>query len=118
IPVPTVQERSGDLMDQASSLTNTVATTYVANRLSNQLGYAVSVNEPYYFDGCVSALQCVLPSGTIPQRAWSPPAANLLKYIPAPNAGSGLFSTSAYNQVLRDDKIGERLDADTGWGTL
>jgi hypothetical protein len=118
IPVPTAQDRTGNLMDQASLLTNMVTTEYFANRLSNQLGYPVSINEPYYFDGCASATQCVLPSGTIAPSAWSAPATNLLKYIPQPNAGVSAFSTSAYNQILRDDKIGERVDANTRWGSL
>jgi hypothetical protein len=118
IPVPTAQDRMGNLMDQASSLTNTVTTEYFANRLSNQLGYPVSVNEPYYFNGCASPTQCVLPLGLIPQSAWSAPATNLLKYIPQPNVGLSAFSTSAYNQMLRDDKIGERIDANTRWGSL
>ena len=118
VPVPTAQDRTGNLQDQASSLTNTVTTAYFADRLSNQLRYPVSINEPYYFAGCATTSQCVLPSGTIPQSAWSSPATNLLKYIPPPNAGSNVFSTSAFNQVLRDDKIGERVDANTHWGTL
>jgi hypothetical protein len=118
IPVPTTQDRTGDLMDEALSLTNLVTTEYTANRLSNQLGYPVSVDEPYYFSGCVSNTQCVLPSAMIPQSAWSAPAVSLLQYIPAPNAGSGVFSTSAYNQILRDDKFGARFDADTHWGTI
>jgi Carboxypeptidase regulatory-like domain len=118
IPVPTAQDRTGNLMDQTLSLTGAVMTTYFANRLSDQLGYPVSVNEPYFVPGCVSKTQCVLPNAAVPQSAWSAPAASLLKYIPAPNAGPGVFSTSAYNQVLHDDKIGERIDANTRWGTL
>lgn len=118
IPVPTAQDRMGNLMDQASLLANTVTTDYFANRLTSQLGYPVSVNEPYYFNGCASPTQCVLPLGTIPQSAWSAPATNLLKYIPQPNVGVSAFSTSAYNQILRDDKIGERVDANTCWGSL
>ena len=44
--------------------------------------------------------------------------ANLLKYIPAPNFPGNVFSTSAYNQILDDDKIGERVDANTRWGAI
>jgi hypothetical protein len=40
----------------------------------------------------------------------------LLKYIPAPNSPGNVFSTSAYSRILHDDKIGERVDADTRWG--
>ncbi len=78
----------------------------------------MSAGEPYYTPGCTSSAACVLPNATVPQSAWSAPALALLKYIPAPNAGSNVFSTSAYNQVLNDDKIGERVDANTRWGTV
>ena len=43
---------------------------------------------------------------------------NLLKYIPAPNLPGNVFSTSADNQILNDDKIGERVDANTRWGMI
>jgi hypothetical protein len=45
----------------------------------------------------------------------------MLQYIPAPNTSAGTFATSAYNQIVRDDKAGLRLDAGTatsGWGML
>jgi hypothetical protein len=41
-----------------------------------------------------------------------------LKFIPAPNLSGNVFSTSAFDQILRDDKIGERVDANTRWGTI
>ncbi len=53
-----------------------------------------------------------------PQRAWSAPAKALLPFIPTPNQGSGIFSTSAYNQTLRDDKGAVKMDANTRWGAL
>jgi hypothetical protein len=118
IPVPSLQDRSGNLSDQASSLTGTVSGSYWANLLSQKLGHAVSAGEPYYFPGCASPTQCVLPNAIIPQSAWSAPAVSLLKYIPAPNLPGNVFSTSAYNQILHDDKIGERVDANTRWGTI
>src|SRR5580658_2291929 len=118
IPVPSIQDRGGDLMDQASSLTGTVSGPYWANLLSQKLGYPVSAGESYYTSGCNNPSQCVLPNATIPQTAWSGPARNLLKYIPAPNLPGNVFSTSAYNQILHDDKIGERVDANTRWGTM
>jgi hypothetical protein len=118
IPVPTAPDRTGNLADQTALITNSVTTAFFANRLSNQLGYPVSVNEPYYFPGCTSNSRCVMPNGIIPQSGWSAPAVSLLKYIPAPNSGSGAFSTSAYNQTLRDDKFGQRIDADTAAGSI
>jgi len=118
IPVPSLADRNGNLSDQAASLTGTVSGPYFANLLTQKLGYGVSAGEPYYFAGCTSSAQCVLPNAAIPQSAWSAPAQALLKYIPAPNVGSNEFSTSAYNQVLNDDKIGERVDANTRWGAF
>src|ERR1700691_3425394 len=118
IPVPSLQDRSVNLSDQASSLTGTVSGPYWAKLLSQKLGHSVSAGEPYYFPGCTSPAQCVLPNPTIPQSAWSAPALSLLKYIPAPNLPGNVFSTSAYNQILHDDKIGERVDANTRWGTI
>jgi hypothetical protein len=118
IPVPSLEDRTGNLSDQASSLTGAVSGQYWASLLSQKLGYAVSAGEPYYFQGCTSPAQCVLPNAVIPRSAWSAPALSLLKYIPSPNLPGNVFSTSAYNQILHDDKIGERVDANTHWGTI
>ena len=127
IPVPSLQDEMGNLSDLANSFVttdasgNTVPTTvsgpYWASLLSGKLGYAVSANEPYYTPGCTSAT-CVFPGAVIPQKAWSAPAVNLLKYIPTPNNANGTFSTSAYNKTLRDDKGAYRLDANTSWGLI
>src|SRR5580704_4164491 len=127
IPVPSSQDRTGNLSDLASSFTtigangNSVPTTvsgpYWANQLSQKLGYGVTQGEPYYFPGCVNSSQCVLPNATIPQSAWSAPATNLLKYIPAPNQAGG-FSTSSSNQSLTDNKGAYRLDGTSRWGML
>ncbi|MGB9067856.1 MAG: carboxypeptidase regulatory-like domain-containing protein [Candidatus Acidiferrales bacterium] len=118
IPVPSEGDRTGNLMDQAGSLTGVVGGAYWAGVLTNQLGYPVTAGEPYYTPGCTMPSQCVLPNATIPQSAWAAPALNLLKYIPEPNVGGNVFSTSSSNEILRDDKVGERLDANTGWGTI
>jgi hypothetical protein len=118
IPVPSLEDRTGNLSDQANSLTGAVSGPYWANLLSQKLGYPVSTGEPYDTPGCNNPSQCVLPNATIPQSAWSAPALNLLKYIPAPNLPGNVFSTSAYNQILHDDKIGERVDANTRWGAM
>jgi len=138
IPVPSTQDRSGDLADLASAFYTTqivngqsvVVPTIVsgpawASTLSQSLGYSVSAGEPYYFPGCTntnyspsSASACVLPTLQIPTSAWSGPALHLLQYIPAPNASADQFATSAYNQALRDDKGAVRLDANTGWGLI
>ncbi|HEY2469252.1 MAG TPA: hypothetical protein VGI45_15630 [Terracidiphilus sp.] len=60
----------------------------------------------------------MLPGARIPARAWSTPAKALLPFIPEPNQGVNTFSTSAYNQNLRDDKGALRADGNTRWGAL
>jgi Carboxypeptidase regulatory-like domain len=145
IPVPSAQDLAGNLSDLAKSFSTTdakgnvvpttVSGTYWAGLLSNQLGYPVAAGEPYYFTAgedqpgnlsppttysstCASTAQCVLPTLSIPQSAWSAPAQNLIKYIPAPNNANGTFSTSAYNETLRDDKGAFRLDANNRFGLM
>jgi len=113
IPVPTLADRTGNLADQAASLTGDVSGPYLANLLTQKLGYGVSANEPYYFPGCTTPELCVFPNAVIPQRAWSEPSNHLLPYIPQPNAGDATFSTGAYGRTLRDDKGSFRLDANT-----
>jgi hypothetical protein len=110
ITVPSLQDRAGNLSDLANSLTGTVGGPYLASLLSTKLGYPVSAGEPY---------SSVFPNAVIPQSAWSAPAQALLKYIPAPNVGTNQFSTSAYSQIVRDDKASGRVDVNTArWGQI
>jgi hypothetical protein len=118
ISVPSLADRTGNLADQAGSLTGVVSGPYIASLLSHSLGYPVSAGEHYYMSGCSNPLQCVFPNAVIPQSAWSSPAAHLLQYVPMPNIGSSLFS-AAVNEKLQDDKAGLRIDLDTAsWGQL
>jgi Carboxypeptidase regulatory-like domain len=127
IPIPSNQDRTGNLSDMASSfqttdangktVPTTVSGSYWAGLLSQKLGYTVTAGEPYYMPGCTSST-CVFPNAIIPQSAWSVPATNLLKYIPAPNVSNGTFASSAYDKTLRDDKGAYRIDANTRWGVL
>src|SRR5579862_6712145 len=119
IPVPSLAERSGNFSDRASLLAGTVSGPYLANLLSEKLGYVVSANEPYYTPVCGSNSQCVFPGTIIPQQAWSAPAQHLLQYIPLPNAGPATFSTGAEGETMRDDKGSFRVDANREhWGML
>ena len=118
ISVPTLAERAGNMGDLASSLTGSVNGGYWANILSQRLGYTVRPGEPYYFAGCTTSAQCVLPNAVIPARAWSSPAQHLLQYIPEPNSGDGQFSTGAFAQTVRDDKFAYRLDGNSRIGLL
>ena len=127
VPVPSAQDRMGDLSDLASSflttdangitVPTTVSGPYLANLLSQKLNYPVSQGEAYYTSGCTTAT-CVFPGAVIPPSVWSAPATNLLKYIPSPTNSDGTFSTSAYNETLRDDKGAFRFDSNTRWGLV
>jgi Carboxypeptidase regulatory-like domain/TonB dependent receptor len=119
VAVPSNADRTGNLNDVAANLTGTVSGPYLASLLSQKLGYTVSQGEPYYFTGCseadAQAGQCVFGNAEIPQGAWSVPAQRMLQYIPAPNSANG-FATSAYDQTVRDDKGGARIDGNTRLG--
>ncbi len=118
IPVPSQQDRSGNLLELASTLTGTVSGQSWANSLSQKLGYQVSPGEPYYVPGCRNSSQCVLPNAVIPTTVWAAPATKLLQYIPPPNVGANTFATSSQNEGLRDDKGAYRLDYNSHWGLL
>jgi hypothetical protein len=123
IPVPSDADRTGDLLDfttgpGGSQLSGIVGGPYFANLLTQELGYGVTAGEPYYLPGCTASSTCVFPNAVIPQKAWSVPAQRMLQYIPAPNTPLGTFATSSYNQTVRDDKAGARVDANTRWGLL
>jgi TonB dependent receptor len=121
IAVPSNADRAGNLFDMGNSpagnqLTGAVSGPYLAGLLSGKLGYNVTAGEPYYTPGCTEPSQCVFPNAVIPTTAWSSPALNMLQYIPAPNTSSGAFATSSYNQTVRDDKAGARVDFDSRIG--
>ncbi len=119
IAVPSLADRSGNLSDLAGELQGAVSSPYLANLLSERLGYGVTASEPYYTPGCTVSTQCVFPNAVVPQRVWSAPAQHLLQYIPSPNAGPSTFSTGAQGQRLHDDKTSFRIDDDNGrWGLL
>ncbi len=116
IGVPSTADRGGNLTDLASNLSGTVSGPYLATLLTQKLGYPIAQGEPYYVPGCTKAT-CVLPNATIPQNAWAVPAQRMLQYIPAPNVSGG-YATSAFNQIVRDDKGAMRLDGNTFAGLL
>jgi hypothetical protein len=124
---------------QEVTVPTTVSGGYLAaSVLSPALQYNVKQGEPYYYtqgenyivgegntatiqtysQSCTSSSECVFPNAQIPLNAWSVPAQRMLQYIPAPNTASGTFATSAYNQTVKDDKTGLRLDANTRAGLL
>ena len=111
IAVPSQANRMGDVSDLASQLTGKVSGDYLASLLSARLGRTITTGEPYYTASCTEAnASCVFPGGVIPDAAWSAPARSLMAYIPQPNVGSNVFSTSRENQTLTDNKAAWRLD--------
>jgi Carboxypeptidase regulatory-like domain/TonB dependent receptor len=121
LPVPSMTDRTGNLLDQASSLSGVVVGQYAANLLTQKLGYTVSPGEAFYTTGCTTTSgpnACVFPNAVIPQSAWSLPAQHLLQYIPQPNVGSNEFSQASLAQRLNDGKGSARVDADTRFGNL
>ena len=112
ISVPSLENRTGNFLDPttgANTLTGRVSGAYLASLLSKELPYTVNSGEPY---------SAVFPTGVIPQSVWSAPAKALLNCIPAANQSGNSFSTSAYNQDLRDDKGSLRIDATTKYGDV
>jgi len=123
IAVPSNADRAGNLSDfttgpGGNQLSGIVGGPYFANILTQKLGYEVAAGEPYYLPGCTSSSTCAFPNAIVPQNAWSVPAQRMLQYIPAPNTAGGTFATSSYNQTVRDDKGGARVDWNTRWGLI
>ncbi len=120
-PVPSDANRMGDLSDSAGSLTGTVVGAGWAQTLTQTLGYPVAQGENYYTPGCADPGTCVFPNAVIPKTAWSPVAANSLKYIPAANGvvnNTPNYSVSSFNQNLTDDKGSGRIDIPTRFGAV
>jgi hypothetical protein len=95
-----------------------------ATQLSQQLGQPVAAGEPYYFPGCTSTSQCVLPNAQLPTAAFNPISTKLLPFIlpAAPGSigsgGTGVFSTTADKINLTDNKFSGRVDANSGFAGL
>ena len=67
IAVPSMADRSGNLMDQAAQLNGKVSGDYLATLLSQKLGRTVRTGEPYYSSACTSAANdCAFPNAVIP----------------------------------------------------
>jgi len=113
LPVPSSADRAGDLADAATSITGTVNGSYLANLLTQKLGYGVTPGEAFYTSACTSSAQCVFPNAVLPQSASSVPAQRLLQYIPLPNIGSNEYSNASLAQRLDDGKGSARVDAQT-----
>lgn len=130
-PVVSSQDLTGNVADWAPLIQKDgqdVQGTGWAQVLSNRLGYTVNAGEPYFSSTCTNTGQCVFPNYVIPKSAWDPAAANLMKYIQTPNSttnNSGfvggaapVYSTTAFNNTLADNKEAARLDWSTRFGSF
>jgi hypothetical protein len=119
VSVPSLANRTGNFSDSADTLTGTVNGAYLAQTLSQRLGYPVTTGESFYSPGCSTSAQCVFPGAVVPQSAFATPATRMLQYIPTPNFGSNQFSSGAEKQTINDAKGSGRLDANTqGYGNF
>jgi hypothetical protein len=130
---PSSATEAGNFSGIAASfdpVVNGVATPTTVNgdawaaQLTQQLGHTVTAGEPYYFPGCTSAAQCVLPNAQLPTGSFSPISTKLLPYITPASPGSigasgtGVFSTSAGKINLSDNKFSGRIDYNSGFAGL
>jgi Carboxypeptidase regulatory-like domain len=100
VSVPSMANRNGDF-GSTSAFTGTVNGPYLAQVLTQRLGYQVTQGEPF---------AQIFPSGIIPQRAWGTAPQHMLQYIPEPNIGLNQFSTGAYKERINDNKVAGRVD--------
>ncbi len=126
VSLPSQAERQGNFSNVTSigyqPLTGVVRGDTSSNAfpatLSSLLGYTVSPGEPYWVPGCstqadAEAGMCVFPNEIIPQKAWSAPAKDLLRYFPNPTGfinGQPFFGTSSAETRYQEDKFSGRID--------
>src|ERR1700693_2324321 len=117
VAVPSLANRSGDFSDlitpaNQNPLPGKVQGDFLAQTLSNELGYQVTKNEAFFTPGCTQST-CVFPGAVIPQRAFAVPATKLLQYIPSPNIGTNSFESSGEALTIHDEKAAGRIDWNT-----
>jgi hypothetical protein len=114
VSVPSLASRAGKFFDpnNPNPLPGTVNGAFLAQTLSNRLGYPVTVGERFYSPGC-TASTCVFPNAVIPQAAFALAATRMLQFIPTPNLGTDQFSSGAAKRRIHDEKGAARLDWNT-----
>ena len=100
-----------------------LAPPYMASQLSSRLGYAVTSGEAYYNPGCASdrfksSLRAISGGGDPAECLGCAReilvAVHPVRRISAPNE----FDSTSLDQIVRDDKGGARLDANTHYGNF
>jgi len=118
VAVPSLANRAGNFSglitpSNQNPLPGAVNGNFLAQTLTQRLGYQVNRNEPFYTPGCQTTdpvTGCVFPGAVIPQRAFAVPATKLLQYIPSPNVGPTSFESSAEALTIHDEKASGRID--------
>src|SRR5580692_8504220 len=100
VSVPSLANRAGNF-GSASAFTGIVNGPYLAQVLSQRLGYRVTQGEPF---------AQVFLNGIVPKSAWGTAPTRMLQYIPKPNVGLNQFSTGAYKERINDNKAAGRVD--------
>jgi hypothetical protein len=103
VAVPSLANRTGNFSD-SSTFTGKVNGPYLAQTLSNVLGYPVTPGEPF---------SSVFPGNVIPQSAFAIPATKMLQYIPSPNIGTNDFESNSQALTIHDEKAAGRIDWNT-----
>ena len=103
VAVPSLANRTGNFSD-SSIFTGKVNGPYLAQTLSNVLGYQVTPGEPF---------SSVFPGNVIPQSAFAIPATKMLQYIPSPNIGTNDFESNSQALTIHDEKAAGRVDWNT-----
>ena len=103
VAVPSLENRAGNFSD-SPTFTGKVNGPYLAQSLTNLLGYQVTSGEPF---------SSVFPGNIIPQSAFALPATKMLQYIPSPNLGGNNFESTSQALTIHDEKAAGRIDWNT-----
>src|SRR3984893_10384189 len=117
VAVPSLANRDGNFSDRITPtnpdpLPGIVSGDFLAQTLTQELGYRVNKNETFYTPGCTQNT-CVFPEAVIPQRAFALPGTKMLQYIPSPNIGKNSFESSSEALTMHDEKAAGRIDWNT-----
>jgi hypothetical protein len=103
VAVPSLANRGGNFSD-SPAFSGRVNGPFLAQRLSNLLGYQVTSAEPF---------STVFPGNVIPQSVFALPATSMLQYIPSPNIGANNFESTSQALTIHDEKAAGRIDWNT-----
>ena len=129
ISVPTMQERTGNFLNaDGTSVADGYSEFGPEPEPGDRLLHRGSTDaearlprhggEPYYLPGMHQCHVRFSGRGDPAERVVRSSPGLVEIYSGCQTDQGDEFTTSAYSQILRDDKIGERVDANTRWGTI